>query len=62
MQSEKLEKKTMQFREGDWEFLTDTYQPRGLTTSKLIRELVAEHVDKLRASQRSQISNINMEP
>lgn len=61
MPSEKLEKKTMQFRKGDWDMLTDTYQPRGLTTSKLIRELVAEHVDKLRAAEAAAPS-LNLEP
>lgn len=61
MLSEKLEKKTMQFREGDWEFLTDTYQPKGVTTSKLIRSLVADHVDKLRSAQ-SNPPSLRMEP
>ncbi|HLP67277.1 MAG TPA: hypothetical protein VK181_07140 [Rhizobium sp.] len=47
--AETLEKKTMQFREGDWDFLTDYYQPKGVTTSRLIRELISKHVDTLRA-------------
>lgn len=49
--AERLEKKTMLLREGDWDFLTDYYQPKGVTTSLLIRELVSSHVDKLRAAQ-----------
>lgn len=61
MPSEKLEKKTMQFRKGDWDFLTDTYQPRGLTTSRLIRDLISDHVDKLRAAQ-SKLPDLKMEP
>lgn len=59
--AERHEKKTMLFREGDWDFLTDYYQPRGLTTSRLIRELIAGHVDQLRAAQLP-FPKLKMEP
>lgn len=53
MPSEEHEKKTLNLRKGDWSFLTDTYQPKGVSTSELVRTLVSKHVDKLRAASPS---------
>lgn len=49
MPTEELEKKTLNFRAGDWDFLTDTYQPKGLATSEVVRKLVSAHVERLQS-------------
>ena len=50
MPHEPLEKKTLNFREGDFEYLDRVYQPRGTPVSVLVRRLVSLHVDGLRSN------------
>jgi hypothetical protein len=49
MRSDELEKKTLNLRRGDWEFLTETYQPKGVNTSTLVRKVISNLVDRIRA-------------
>ena len=51
MSKSNLKKKTLNFREGDWEELDKHYKPRGLQVSTIIRYLVSSHVDKLRLGE-----------
>lgn len=53
MPTERLKKHTLQLREGDWDELTDYFQPRGVSTSIVIRRLVSNYVNKLRAAAES---------
>lgn len=49
-----IQKKTLNFREGDWDLLTAHYAPRGYATSVVIRTLVSQHVDKIRETLKSE--------
>ena len=51
MPIEELEKKTLNIRKGDWDFLTDIYQPRGLSTSEVVRKIISLHVEHIRSKQ-----------
>lgn len=43
-----LQKHTMNFRAGDVDFLASVYRNRQISASEVIRELVANAVDRLR--------------
>lgn len=43
-----LSKHTLNLREGDYEYLSDTYGPNNIHASFVIRRIVSVHVDKLR--------------
>ena len=51
MTSGGVEKKTLNFREGDWEYLTHIYQPQGLSTSEVIRSITSRLVDSIRKTE-----------
>ena len=44
-----LEKKTLYFRTGDWDFLESMMRPNGIATSVAIRSIISSFVDKKRA-------------
>jgi len=44
-----LEKKTLFFRRGDWDFLESIMRPNGIPTSAAIRAIVSRFVDERRA-------------
>lgn len=50
--TENKSKHTLFLREGDWDFLTDVYGPRMISTSSVVRTLVSTFVDKLRAQEK----------
>jgi len=41
----------MNFREGDWDYLTQVFQPKGVPTSNIVRKLVSDFVDRIRARE-----------
>ena len=56
-----LEKQTMNYRRGDWDFLNSILAPRGIATSEFIRELVSKKVDALRAQLDPQPEEISID-
>lgn len=48
LKNEELEKKTLFFRRGDWEFLESIMRPNGIATSVAIRTLISNYVDQKR--------------
>jgi len=50
-QNENLEKKTLYFREGDWNYLESIMRPNGIATSVAIRSIVSKFVDERRGQQ-----------
>lgn len=48
-----LEKKTLNFREGDWDYLESIFYSQGIGPSVAIRTLVSNFVDAKRAQERS---------
>ena len=46
--NEDLEKKTLFFRRGDWDFLESIMRPNGIPTSAAIRAIVSRYVDDRR--------------
>lgn len=49
-----FEKKTLNLRPGDWNYLESVYKPNGVSTSLVVRTLVSKQVDKLRQKEREQ--------
>lgn len=48
-----LEKKTLNFRRGDWDYVESILGPSGIHTSTFIRLLVSRRVDELRAQEKA---------
>lgn len=48
MASDDKRKHTLYFREGDFDYLKTICDAKGLSTSKVIRDLVSKYVDRLR--------------
>lgn len=48
MQNESLERKTLHFRQGDWDFLESVFRPNGIATSVAIRTIISRWVDARR--------------
>jgi hypothetical protein len=46
-----LQKHTLNLRTGDWDYLDSVFGPQGISTSTVIRRLVAQTVDHLRAHE-----------
>ena len=46
-----LQKHTLNLRSGDWAYLESVYKPNGLATSTIIRTLISNKVDELRAKE-----------
>jgi len=44
-------KHTLFLREGDWDYITEVYGPRQIPTSKVVRSIVSQFVDRLRESE-----------
>jgi len=48
MTNEHLEKKTLHFRAGDWDFIESVGRPNGIATSLIIRQVISQWVDSRR--------------
>ena len=48
-----LQKHTLHLRLGDWAYLESIYKLNGLATSVIIRSLVSNYVDELRAKEKA---------
>lgn len=46
-----LQKHTLNLRAGDWEYLDSVFAPQGISTSTIIRRVVAQTVDHFRAHE-----------
>lgn len=46
-----LQKHTLNLRSGDWDYLESVFGPQGIQTSAVIRRIVAQTVDHLRAQE-----------
>lgn len=46
-----LQKHTLNLRAGDWDYLETVFAPQGIQTSSVIRRIVAQTVDHLRAQE-----------
>jgi hypothetical protein len=46
-----LKKHTLFLRDGDWAYLTEVYSSRRIATSDVVRTVVAQFVDNLRAAE-----------
>jgi hypothetical protein len=53
-----LEKKTLNFRRGDWDFIESICRPRGIPTSTAIRTIVSQFVD---ARREPETETVNLE-
>lgn len=53
-----LQKKTLHFREGDWDYLTQVFRPNGVATSVAVRRIVSNYVDALRTDEQYQMPEI----
>lgn len=47
-----IEKKTLNLREGDWSYIESIASPQGIATSQVVRKLVSDFVDRLRAAEK----------
>jgi hypothetical protein len=57
-----FEKKTLNLRPGDWEYLESIYKPNGIATSLVIRTLISQHVDAARAKEtKLEMPSVEME-
>lgn len=57
----KLKKHTLFLRDGDWDYLTEVYGPRRIATSDVVRTVVAQFVDNLRAAESTAEPQIKIE-
>jgi hypothetical protein len=46
-----LKKHTLNLREGDYEYLTSLFEPQGLKTAHVIRNIIARTVDGFRENE-----------
>lgn len=46
-----IEKKTLNLRRGDWDYIESIAHPQGLPTSEVVRLIVSNYVDKKRATE-----------
>lgn len=46
-----LQKHTLNLRRGDWDYLSSVFGPQGIDTSTVIRRVVAQTVDHIRAHE-----------
>ena len=46
-----LERKTLNLRQGDWQYLDQQFTSKGISVSVLIRYLVSRYVDSLLANE-----------
>lgn len=53
---EHLEKKTLNFRRGDWDFIESICRPRGIATSTAIRTIISQFVDARRPEEEPAIN------
>lgn len=57
-----IEKKTLNLRSGDWDYIESIAKPQGLPTSEVIRLLVSNYVDgKKRAETPSNFNDLDLE-
>jgi hypothetical protein len=48
MKNDDLEKKTLNLRRGDWDFLESIFRPNGIPTSLAVRSIISNYVDQHR--------------
>jgi hypothetical protein len=60
MMPEQLQKHTFNLREGDIDFLTQVYRAKGVPVSMIVRQLIANLVDRLR-KQETPVPDLNLE-
>lgn len=46
-----LQKKTLNLRKGDWDYIEEQYSARGVQVSTVVRYLVSLHVDALKVGE-----------
>lgn len=46
-----LQKHTLNLRPGDWDYIESVYIPQGVATSVIIRTIVSNYVDSLKAKE-----------
>lgn len=57
-----LEKKTLNLRAGDWDYIESMSKPQGLPTSEVVRLLVSNYVDgKRRAETPRNFNDLDLE-
>lgn len=52
MPKEPLQKKTLNLREGDWDYIESCYKQRGVDTSVVVRTIVSDFVDRMRKREK----------
>jgi len=52
MPQNETQKHTLHLREGDWDYITSVYKVKGVSTSLVVRTLVANFVDKLQQKEK----------
>lgn len=56
-----LEKKTLFFRRGDWDYLESLFRPNGVATSLAIRSIISQFVDERRSRETPHKLNMDAE-
>lgn len=59
--SENFQKVTLNLRPGDWDYIESIFKPQGISTSLVIRSIVANFVDKKRGEEPSREYKFNIE-
>lgn len=57
----KTRKHTLHLREGDWDYLTSAFGPRGISTSYVVRQTIANLVDGLREKEKTSDDDIEVD-
>lgn len=47
----KIQKKTLNLRAGDWDYIESIYGAKGIPTSHIVRKIVSRFVDNLRSQE-----------
>lgn len=56
-----LQKKTLNLRAGDWDFISGIAKSNGLDTSYIVRRLVSKFVDESRAQINEQQADVDIQ-
>lgn len=56
-----LEKKTLNFRAGDWDFLESLYHSRGIPPSIAIRTIISNFVDQYQRNEDPRSLNVTVD-
>ena len=60
MPKEALTKHTLYLREGDYDFIRDTYAAKGVPAALIIRKIVSRFVDEVSAASQSDVEQIKL--